>query len=104
LMTEFDQPDCAFSTPRRSRTTTPLQALTMMNHTFTLDVASALADRAVRESGSVLDDQIQGLYRLCFQRSCDDDELTHCRDFAKVHGLAALGRVILNTSELIHVD
>jgi hypothetical protein len=32
LLTEFDCPDNAFSTPRRASTTTPLQALTMMNH------------------------------------------------------------------------
>ena len=32
LLTEFDAPDCAFSTPRRSATTTPLQALTLLNH------------------------------------------------------------------------
>ena len=38
-MTDFDQPDCAVSTPRRAETTTPLQALTTLNHTFTLDIA-----------------------------------------------------------------
>ena len=45
LMTDFDQPDCAFSAPARAETTTPLQALTMLNHRFTLDMATALADR-----------------------------------------------------------
>ena len=44
LMTEFDQPDCTFSAPKRSETTTPLQALTMLNHSFTLDMAAALAE------------------------------------------------------------
>ena len=43
LMTDFDQPDCAFSVPRRVATTTPLQALTLLNHAFTLDMAEALA-------------------------------------------------------------
>ena len=39
LLTEFDAPDCAFSTPRRTATTTPLQALTLLNHSFTVDMA-----------------------------------------------------------------
>ncbi|MFP6582955.1 MAG: DUF1549 domain-containing protein, partial [Candidatus Hydrogenedentota bacterium] len=38
LMSEFDSPDCALSEPRRVTTTSPLQALTLMNHQFTLDV------------------------------------------------------------------
>ena len=35
---------CAFSTPRRAETTTtPLQALTMLNHSFSVDMAEAFA-------------------------------------------------------------
>ena len=50
-MTDFDQPDCAFSAPARAETTTPLQALTMLNHRFTLDMATALADRLRETAG-----------------------------------------------------
>ena len=50
LLTDFDAPDCAFSVANRANTTTPLQALTMLNHQFTLDMAEALAARLQSES------------------------------------------------------
>src|SRR5262249_11966056 len=34
VLTDFDCPDSAFAAPRRAATTTPLQALTLMNHRF----------------------------------------------------------------------
>ena len=49
LMTDFDGPDCAFAAPRRDATTTPLQALTLLNHQFTLDMSDALAERILSD-------------------------------------------------------
>ena len=43
VMTDFDCPDPAFAEPRRASTTTPLQALTLMNHSFSLEMAAAFA-------------------------------------------------------------
>ena len=104
LMTEFDQPDCAFSTGRRVQTTTPLQALTSLNHQFTLEMASSLADRISREAGSEAEEQIRRAYTLCYGRAPDSDEQLACAEFAKQHGFPALCRVLLNTSELIYVQ
>lgn len=103
LMTDFDQPDCAFSTPRRSETTTPLQALTMLNHKFTLDMAEAMAARLQREVGSDPLKQVVLAYQLCFGREPTDDESSNCRELMHAHGARALCRVLLNTSELIYV-
>ena len=103
LMTDFDQPDCAFSAPKRSETTTPLQALTMLNHRFTLDMAAALAERLRREAGDDIDAQLRRAYALCHGREPTAAERAACRAMAEKHGLAALCRVLLNTSELIHV-
>ena len=103
LMTEFDQPDCTFSTPKRATTTTPLQALTMLNHRFTLDMSRSLAERLKRDVGLNLEDQIHRVYRLCFSRHPKSDELTSCRQLADKHGLTALCRVLLNTSEMVYV-
>ena len=68
LMTEFDQPDCAFSTPRRAETITPLQALTLLNHCFTHDMAGFLAERLRREVGDDPREQIARAYQLCYGR------------------------------------
>ena len=43
ILSDFDLPDNAFAAPRRGVTTTPLQALTMLNHGFAIDMADALA-------------------------------------------------------------
>lgn len=103
LMTDFDQPDCTFSAPRRAETTTPLQALTMLNHSFTLDMAAALAGRLQQEAGDDVVAQIQQAYRLCYSRSATDHELNSCREVIRAHGLTAVCRALLNTSELIYL-
>src|SRR5690606_30245416 len=66
LMTEFDQPDCSFSTPERSETTTPLQALTMLNHDFTLDMSEAFAERVRVEAGEKSEAQVKAAFQIAF--------------------------------------
>ncbi|PQO41323.1 DUF1553 domain-containing protein [Blastopirellula marina] len=103
LMTEFDSPDCAFSTPRRDETTTPLQALTMLNHDFTLDMAQFLAERLQQEAGDDPQEQVKRAYALCYGRSPSEAETKSCVALATEHGLPALCRALLNTSELIYL-
>jgi hypothetical protein len=103
LMTDFDQPDCAFSTSRRAETTTPLQALTTLNHAFTLDMARAMAGRLEREVGDDPAAQVQRAFELCFGRQPTVDETRQCIELIEAHGLAAICRVLLNTSELIYL-
>ena len=103
LLTDFDQPDCTFSAPRRAATTTPLQALTMLNHSFTTDMADAMAKRLASDQGNDHSDQVRHAFRLCYSRLPSEDELEACCELMDDHGLAALCRVLLNTSEMIHV-
>ncbi len=113
LMTDFDGPDCAFAAPRRDSTTTPLQALTMLNHQFTLDMARALAERVEREVRGVgatdarLPQQDSGPYivrafQLAFARSPSDAELAASTPLVQSHGLPALCRAMLNSNELVY--
>lgn len=104
LMTEFDQPDCTFSAPKRAETTTPLQALTMLNHNFTLDMAAGLAERLKQEAGDDVAAQVTRAYRLCYSRLATDKEVRACQQLVDRHGLNALCRVLLNTSEMIYVQ
>ncbi len=113
MMTEFDAPDCAFATPRRVATTTPLQALTMMNHSFTLDMARFLAERIEREPAQdgQHDDhtadstaaEVTRAFELAFQRQPADNELQAAVQLVHKYGLPALCRAILNSNELIYV-
>jgi hypothetical protein len=104
LMTEFDQPDCTFSAPRRAATTTPLQALTLLNHQFTLDIATALSERLQRKDLRSAESQVRRTFELCFARLPNDEELEESIEFIQSHSLVAFCRVLLNSSELIYIQ
>ena len=103
LMTEFDQPDCTFSAPKRAETTTPLQALTMLNHSFTLDMADALEKRLIKDIPNDTPGQVRRAFQLSYGRIPSASESMSCTKFIDENGLAAFCRVLLNTSELIYV-
>ena len=103
LMTDFDQADCTLSTPRRVNTTTPLQALTLLNHGFSMDVSEALAERA-NEAGGDLEERISRVFELSFQRSPEEEELVACKTVVLNHGLTALCRAIINSNELLYLN
>ncbi len=104
LMTDFDQPDCAFSAPRRAATVTPLQALTMLNHSFTLDMAGAMAERLTREAGEDPEAQVQRAFQLCYAREPSPNETSDCIEYMQEFGPSAFCRILLNTSEMIYVE
>jgi hypothetical protein len=103
LMSEFDCPDSAFATPRRVTTTTPLQALTLMNHSFSVDMARALAERLPRDAGDAAEDQIRRAFALAYGRQPADGEVDAAGRLIQDHGLAAFCRALLNSNELIYV-
>lgn len=104
LMTEFDQPDCTLSAPRRTQTTTPLQALTLMNHSFTRDMADYFASQVHEQFPEDTEKQVQTVFQIAYQRSADEEELTKSTEVVQEHGLRALCRAILNSSELIYLN
>ncbi len=103
LMTDFDQPDCTFSSPKRAETTTPLQALTMLNHSFTMDMANAFANRLRRDAGDKPEAQLKRAFQLCFSREPAEEEIAPCLQLIEDYGLPSMCRILLNTSELIYV-
>jgi hypothetical protein len=104
LMTEFDQPDCAFPTPRRAETTTPLQALTMLNHQFTLEMATALSKRIESSAPGDAGAQTRRLFALAYQRPPTAGELRRVVEAIASDGLRSVCRAVLNSNELIYVD
>lgn len=104
VLTDFDCPDPAFAAPRRSSTTTPMQALALFNHKFTLDMADALVARSKVDAGPDADARIRRLFALTFCRSPTGDELTAARKLADTHGLRAVARAVLNANEFLYVD
>ncbi len=104
LMTEFDCPENAFAVPRRVSTTTPLQALTLMNHRFSMDMAEAFAERLKRDAGNDFADQIERAFRLAYGRPPTDAELMAAREVTDAFGLRAFCRAVLNSNEFIYVQ
>ena len=98
VLNDFDLPDIAFASPKRANTTTPLQALTLLNNGFTLDMAKALAAR--------LDgpDPIAQAYSLALQRPPTATERTAAGKLLARHGKPALCRALLNSNALIFIE
>jgi hypothetical protein len=104
LMTEFDCPDPAFPAPKRASTTTPLQALTLLNHTFTLDMAQALADDLDRTAGDLDHSWIKEAFMRCYGRNPSDEELEQALAFKAKLGGPLFCRALFNANAFIHID
>ncbi len=98
VLNDFDLPDTAFAAPKRANTTTPLQALTLLNHAFTLDMAKAFAARLDER------DAVGSAYRLAFQRSPTESERRAATKLIAQHGTASFCRALLNANELLYLE
>jgi hypothetical protein len=103
LLDVFDCPDPSVKTPRRGSTTTPLQALTLMNNSFVQRQARVLAERVNREAGEDAGKQIDRAYRLALGRPPTNAELQRAATLAKEHGLRPICWALLNASEFVYV-
>jgi len=94
LLEAFDAPDPGIRTPDRRATTTPQQALVLLNDPFVHRQAAAFAERAksVREA-----------YRLALGREPTEAEAARAERVAKAHGLKAVCWALFNSSEFLHV-
>lgn len=104
MLDVFDCPDPSTRAPRRALTTTPLQALSLMNDSFILRMADRFAERLTREAGTDPVAQIARAYQLAFARSPDAEESAAARQLVERDGLPALCRVLFNCNEFAYVD
>ncbi|MBM3980244.1 MAG: DUF1549 domain-containing protein [Planctomycetes bacterium] len=74
-LTVFDVPVGEASCVKRTRTNTPLQALTALNETIFVECARALGKRAVLEGGKTDAERLTYAFRLCVSRAPTADEL-----------------------------
>ncbi|MEX2214777.1 MAG: DUF1553 domain-containing protein [Phycisphaeraceae bacterium] len=103
MLDTFDCPDPSAMAPKRAVTTTPLQALTLMNNPLVLHLADRFARRV---SGEVkeIDGQIDRTYLLAYGRPVRDEELADARSFITEHGLPAFCRVVFNSNEFLYLE
>ena len=99
----LDCPDPSVKTPRRNTTTTPLQALTMMNNPFIDRMATSFASRVKREAGDDSSVQVVLAYRLALGRSPTEVERGRAVPVARDAGLKAVCWALFNSSEFAYV-
>ena len=102
-MTTLDCADSSQSTPRRNETLTSLQALSLLNNTFNLEMARRFASRVEQEAGD-LESQVQHAVQLVLQRPASETEQAELVAYARSHGLPNLCRMLFNLSEFVFLD
>ncbi|HET6248513.1 MAG TPA: DUF1553 domain-containing protein [Tepidisphaeraceae bacterium] len=101
LLGSFNEPECALREPRRETTTTPLQALTLLNSNFVNDQATFFADRVKREMGTDADAQVRRAFQIAFGREPGGREAAAASVLVREHGLQMLCRALFNANEFL---
>jgi hypothetical protein len=118
----YDEPDLNVTCERRSVSTVPTQALTMLNNEFLLIQADRFAERAVKEAGQDSEAQVRAMYRIALSREPNQKELNSSLAFLKkqrdyetgrlknaapervnLAALAGLAHVVLNLNEFVYI-
>ncbi|WP_286177782.1 PSD1 and planctomycete cytochrome C domain-containing protein [Stieleria mannarensis] len=99
MFTAFDFPDCGQVRDKRPVSTTPLQALNLMNSDFVISQSELIAERAERESGAELKAAVIRCFELLLVRQPEPDELNACLEMARQTSLSLVCRTLLNTNE-----
>jgi hypothetical protein len=100
----FDCPDAGQPAPKRTNSTTPLQALNLLNDPFALQQAEFFAERIRSDVGATPDAQAQRAFRLAFGREPAGEELAQAVDLIRTQGLKILTRALLNSNEFLRID
>jgi cytochrome c553 len=98
----FDCPDAGQVCPKRERSTTPLQALSLLNSSFVVEQAAFLARRLATEAEEPAA-QVRRAFLLAFGREEDEEELEAALRLIEAHGLGALARALFNASEFLFI-
>jgi hypothetical protein len=102
MMAAFDALPFSESCDRRSSTTTPLQALALMNGDLIQEESVHMAARVSREAGEDRGAQVDRAFELALSREPRSEE----RERLVQSGLAldAICRVLLNSNEFLYVE
>ena len=104
ILDAFDCPDPSTTAPSRSITTTPIQALALLNNAFVLRMAEGFAKRLREENQDKIKEQVIRAYELAYGRRPDSEEIRLGLKLSEDHGLQALCRVLFNSNEFVVID
>ncbi|MEZ5962936.1 MAG: PSD1 and planctomycete cytochrome C domain-containing protein [Planctomycetota bacterium] len=113
LLEVFDAPDATTSCGRRTPTTTPLQALALMNDAFVRDQAEILATRVRTAAGEDDGEQVARAFEMALRRAPSADENERACRFLLAQrarhahpdlALVDLCQILFNLNEFLYVD
>lgn len=104
FMETFDLPDNFEACTGRLVSTGAPQALTLLNHPLSREVADTAAARIRESAGDDPAEQIRHAFRLILQRDPLPEETDACLPLVRDRSLAELCRVLFNTNEFLVVD
>jgi hypothetical protein len=104
LLDTLDCPDPSVATPRRSATSTPLQALTLLNDVFIEHYAANFAGRLAAETPDNRPAQIRRAFALALSRSPTEAETAIGERFVGERSLAQFCIVLFNTNEFMFAE
>src|SRR5262249_47892372 len=99
----FDLPDSNLSCPKRERSTTAPQALTLLHAADVLEAAKALADRLTHDA-TTDEERVTQAFRLTLGRRPSATELRLAREFLHGSPLSELCRALFNVNEFVYLD
>jgi mono/diheme cytochrome c family protein len=98
----FDCPDGGQIAPRRTSSTTPLQALNLLNSPFLVQQSEFFAERLRREANEPAA-QVRRAFLLAFGRAPSMEEQRAALELSQTHGLVLLCRALFNANEFVYV-
>ncbi|NBR05527.1 MAG: DUF1553 domain-containing protein [Planctomycetes bacterium] len=105
LLDSFDCPDNSSAAPKRSKTTTPIQALTFWNGPFTQNLSESYPkNHPDFESLSSSNQKINHVFNHLLQRLPSDIEKSKALILVEKHGYTPLIRAILNSNEFLTLE
>jgi hypothetical protein len=104
LLDAFDCPDPSTAAPRRAVTTTPLQALSLLNNAFVLRMSDYFAARITSDTGNDVSAQVDRAWHVALARRPRNSERKLSENLVKEHGLAALCRGLFNANEFVILE
>jgi Protein of unknown function (DUF1553)/Protein of unknown function (DUF1549)/Planctomycete cytochrome C len=98
----FDCPDASQAVAKRSQSTTPMQALNLLNSQFVLQQAGLFANRLQSQSERA-DQQVTTAFQLCFGRIPTATEQAECEQFIAENNLQQFCRALFNANEFLFI-
>jgi hypothetical protein len=101
MFTAFDFPDCGQVLSKRPSSTTPLQALNLMNSQFMISQCDILADKV---HSSDKKESVNKLFQVVYNREPDAKEMAMSLKVLKSEGMHILCRALLNSNEFVFIQ